>query len=99
MRTPEGSRVQQSTVAAVRAHFGHQRRQGNFFALRKTDERCSEFFRGRPATQDIAATILRHRGFESGGDSRVSPSPLGTLHHHPEGKKSRLRAFSLAPLF
>jgi hypothetical protein len=26
----------------------------------------------------------------AGGDSRVSPSPLGTLHRHPEGKKSGL---------
>jgi hypothetical protein len=34
----------------------------------------------------------------AGGDSRVSPSPLGTLHRHPEGKKSRLRPFSLAPI-
>ena len=29
----------------------------------------------------------------------LSPSPLGTLHRHPEGKKSRLRPFSLAPIF
>jgi hypothetical protein len=37
-------------------------------------------------------------GGSGGGDSRVSPSPLGTLHRHPEGKKSRLRPFSLAPI-
>jgi hypothetical protein len=33
-----------------------------------------------------------------GGDSRVSPSPLGTLHRHPEEKKSRLSPLTLAPL-
>ena len=52
----------------------------------------------RPATQHVGATILRHRGFESGGDSHVSPSPLRTLHCHPGRKKSRLRAFSLKPI-
>jgi hypothetical protein len=34
----------------------------------------------------------------AGGDSRVSPSPLRTLRHHPEGKKSGLRPFCLAPI-
>jgi hypothetical protein len=44
------------------------------------------------------ATTMSAGNSSQGGDSRVSPSPLGTLHRHPEGKKSRLRAFSLAPI-
>jgi hypothetical protein len=34
----------------------------------------------------------------AGGDSRVPPSSVRTVHRHPEGKKSRLRPFSLAPI-
>jgi hypothetical protein len=34
----------------------------------------------------------------SGGRFTRFPLPLGTLHRHPEGKKSRPRPFSLAPI-
>ena len=39
----------------------------------------------------------RDRKVVAGGDSRVPPSSVRTVHRHPEGKKSRLRPFSLAP--
>src|SRR5579883_778912 len=39
-----------------------------------------------------------HSAHRGRGNSRVSPSPLRALHRHPEGKKSPLRPFSLAPV-
>jgi hypothetical protein len=45
--------------------------------------------------RSLACKIAR---LVAGGDSRVSPSPVGTLVRHPEGEKSRLRALSLAPI-
>jgi hypothetical protein len=54
---------------------------------------------GLGLTRAQAKRIVTRGGASQGGDSRVSPSPRGTLHRHSEGKKSRLRAPFLAPIF
>lgn len=50
------------------------------------------------ARSQVFVALLAAGGSSQWGDSRVSPSSLGTLHRHPEGKKSRLRAFSPAAI-